>query len=63
MGAGNLVGDDIMIGIVEERLGRQDASAGSCSTDFPATVVRRRRSTGCMGGRGRLVVLNMVVPE
>jgi hypothetical protein len=40
MEAGNLVGDDVMIGIVQERLEREDARAGFVLDGFPRTVVQ-----------------------
>ena len=36
MDRGELVSDDVMIGIVTERLGRPDVAPGSCSTGFRA---------------------------
>ena len=63
MDAGDLVGDDVMIGIVRERLTAPTRAAGSCSTGFRARWRRPRRSTGCIDGRGPLVVVDIVVPE
>ena len=45
MDRGELVSDDVMIGIVRERLERPDALAGSCSTGFRGPSRRPRRST------------------
>ena len=63
MSAGNLVGDDIMIGIVQERLDRTDARHGFVLDGFPRTVVQASALDRMIEGRGPLVVLDMVVPE
>ena len=63
MEAGNLVGDDIMIAIVQDRLGRADARCGFVLDGFPRTVVQATALDRMMSDRGPLVVLNMVVPE
>jgi adenylate kinase len=63
MAAGNLVGDDVMIGIVEERLGRPDAAPGFVLDGFPRTVVQASALDRIMEGRGALVVVDIVVPE
>jgi adenylate kinase len=63
MEAGNLVGDDVMIGIVQERLERDDARRGFVLDGFPRTVVQAAALDRVMEGRGPLVVLKIVVPE
>ena len=63
MDAGNLVGDDVMIGIVEERLRRDDARPGFVLDGFPRTVVQATALDLMVDGRGPLVVLDIVVPE
>ena len=63
MEAGNLVGDDIMIGIVQERLDRDDARSGFVLDGFPRTVVQATALDRMVDGRGPLVVLDIVVPE
>jgi adenylate kinase len=63
MDAGNLVGDDVMIGIVQERLDRDDARRGFVLDGFPRTVVQATALDGMIDGRGPLVVLDIVVPE
>ena len=63
MEAGNLVGDDVMIGIVRERLDREDARRGFVLDGFPRTVVQATALDGMVDGRGPLVVLDIVVPE
>jgi adenylate kinase len=63
MEAGNLVGDDIMIAIVQDRLDRSDARCGFVLDGFPRTVVQATALDRMVAGRGPLVVLDMVVPE
>jgi adenylate kinase len=63
MEAGNLLGDDVMIGIVRERLDRPDARGGFVLDGFPRTVVQAAALDGLVEGRGPLVVLDIVVPE
>ena len=63
MEAGNLVGDDIIIAIVQDRLGRSDARCGFVLDGFPRTVVQATALDRMVGNRGPLVVLDMVVPE
>ena len=63
MEKGNLVSDDVMIGIVQERLDRKDARRGFVLDGFPRTVVQATALDGMVDGRGPLVVLDIVVPE
>ena len=63
MEAGNLVGDDIMISIVQNRLDRDDARVGFVLDGFPRTVVQATALDRMVEGRGPLVVLDIVVPE
>jgi adenylate kinase len=63
MDAGKLVSDDVMIGIVQERLGRDDAKNGFILDGFPRTVDQAVALDKMMDGRGPLVVLDVVVPE
>ena len=46
MEAGRLVSDDVMIGIVQERLDRPMPRMASCSTGFRAPSCRPTRSIG-----------------
>lgn len=62
MEAGNLVGDDVMIGIVQERLNREDARRGFVLDGFPRTVVQASALDKMVEDRGPLVVLDIVVP-
>jgi adenylate kinase len=63
MASGNLVGDDVMIGIIEERLARPDAGRGFVLDGFPRTVVQASALDRMMNSRGPLVVVDLVVPE
>ena len=63
MDAGRLVSDDVMIGIVQERLDRDDARHGFVLDGFPRTVEQASALDRMVNGRGPLVVLDVVVPE
>ena len=63
MEAGNLVGDDVMIGIAKERLERDDARRGFVLDGFPRTVRQADALDQMMEGRGPLCVIDIVVPE
>ena len=63
MDAGELVGDEVMIGIVRERLERPDTRAGFVLDGFPRTVPQATALDTIMRGRGALVVVDIVVPE
>jgi adenylate kinase len=63
MDAGRLVSDDVMIGIVQERLDREDARHGFVLDGFPRTVEQAAALDRMVNGRGPLVVLDVVVPE
>jgi adenylate kinase len=63
MESGRLVGDDVMIGIVQGRLDRADAKNGFVLDGFPRTIVQANALDRLIDGRGPLVVLDIVVPE
>lgn len=63
MEAGNLVGDDMMIAIVQDRLSRSDARSGFVLDGFPRTVIQATALDRMVMNRGLLVVLDIVVPE
>jgi adenylate kinase len=63
MEAGNLVGDDMIIAIVQDRLGRSDARCGFVLDGFPRTVVQATALDKMVGNRCPLVVIDIVVPE
>ena len=56
-------GDELMIGIVGERLSRPDAAAGFVLDGFPRTVTQARALDDLVTGRGPLMVLAMDVPH
>lgn len=60
---GALVGDEIMIGVVRERLARADAAAGFVLDGFPRTVAQAEALDEIVEGRGRLVVMDIAVAE
>ena len=63
MARGELVGDDLMVGLVRERLERPDAAAGFVLDGFPRTVPQAEALAGLVGGRGPLRVVEIRVPE
>ena len=63
MHAGRLVGDDVIIGIVGERLERPDTRPGFVLDGFPRTVAQATALDSLMTGRGPLVIVEMIVPE
>jgi adenylate kinase len=63
MARGELVSDDIMIGIVRERLDRADAAGGFVLDGFPRTVAQATALDAIMNGRDPLIVVDVVVPE
>src|SRR5688572_21031546 len=63
MDAGRLVGDDIMIGIIRERLQQPDAQRGFVLDGFPRTVVQAMALDDLMADEPPLVVLDIEVPE
>ena len=64
MDEGGLVGDDIMIGIVDERLGRSDAmTRGYILDGFPRTVAQAEALDGLTAERPISVVIDLDVPR
>lgn len=63
MDRGELVSDDVMIGIVKERLGKDDAQEGFILDGFPRTVAQAQALERLMEGRDPLVVIDITVPE
>src|ERR671912_1471736 len=57
MEAGDLIGDDVMIGIVQERLNEPDAKVGFVLDGFPRTVLQAGALDRMVERRGALVVL------
>ena len=63
MERGELVGDDVMIGIVRERLDQLDARKGFVLEGFPRTVAQATALDVIVAGRPPLVIVDIVVPE
>jgi adenylate kinase len=61
--AGRLVDDEVMIGVVRERLNRKDATRGFILDGYPRTVVQARALDEMLEGRGPIVPIVFVVPE
>ena len=63
MARGELVSDDVVIDVVRERLTRNDVRAGFILDGFPRTVAQAQALDQLMDGRGRLIVVDIAVPE
>jgi adenylate kinase len=65
MASGGLVPDDLMIGIIDERLKRDDARKGFILDGFPRTVVQAEKLDGILAGNGKsgLRVVYLSVPD
>jgi adenylate kinase len=63
MERGELVSDEVMVRIVEERLNRDDARSGFILDGFPRTVAQARALEAVMAGRAPLIVIDIAVPE
>lgn len=68
MASGGLVSDDLMIGIINDRLAKSDAQAGFILDGFPRTIVQAEKLDGIVAdgsgnGHGGLRVLQLLVPD
>jgi adenylate kinase len=63
MDRGELVNDEVMVGIVRERLDRDDARAGFVLDGFPRTVAQAEALDAIVAGRDPLIVVDIAVPE
>jgi adenylate kinase len=64
MAAGALVPDDLMIGIIRDRLDKGDAARGFILDGFPRTVVQAEKLDAIVGnGDKGLRVLQLLVPD
>ncbi len=60
---GQLVSDDLMIGIVKERLSRPDTARGFVLDGFPRTVPQAHALDEILTSRGPLLVVEIHVPD
>jgi len=65
MASGALVPDDLMIGIIRDRLAKPDAERGFILDGFPRTTVQAEKLDTIVGGNGGtgLKVLQLLVPD
>ena len=72
MASGGLVPDDLMIGIINDRLAKSDAQAGFILDGFPRTIVQAEKLDNIVdagaakpagNGNGGLRVLQLLVPD
>jgi adenylate kinase len=64
MASGGLVPDDLMIGIINDRLAKPDAGRGFILDGFPRTTVQAEKLDGIVGnGSDPLRVLQLLVPD
>ena len=63
MARGELVGDDLIIAIANERLSRPDAERGFVLDGFPRTVAQAVALDGLLADREPLIVLEIQVPD
>jgi adenylate kinase len=63
MDSGKLVGDDLIIGIVRDRLSRPDTARGFVLDGFPRTVPQADALDDLLNGRGPLIVVEIKVPD
>jgi adenylate kinase len=60
---GDLVGDEVMIDLVRERLSRPDAAGGFVLDGFPRTVRQAQALDGLLRGGSPLIVVEIQVPD
>ena len=63
MDRGELVGDDLITGIVKERLSRPDVARGFLLDGFPRTVAQARALDEILAGKSPLIVVEIHVPD
>ena len=63
MDRGELVGDDLIVGIVRERLSKPDALAGFVLDGFPRTAAQARALDEIAASRGPVICVEIQVPD
>jgi adenylate kinase len=63
MNAGQLVSDDLVIGLVRDRLAQADAAAGFVLDGFPRTLAQAEALDALVEDRPPVVVVDIEVPE
>ena len=63
MDRGELVGDDLIIGVVRDRLAQSDAARGFVLDGFPRTVPQAEALDELLAGRGSVIVVEIKVPD
>jgi adenylate kinase len=63
MDRGDLVSDDLMIGIVKDRLAKPDVARGFVLDGFPRTVPQAMALDDMLAARGPLIVVEIQVPD
>lgn len=63
MDSGELVSDQVVVGIIKERLANKDAAAGFILDGFPRTVSQASELDVILQGRDTLVVIELSVPD
>jgi adenylate kinase len=64
MALGNFVPDDLMVGIVRDRLEKADTAGGFILDGFPRTLVQAEKLDGIVGnGKNGVRVLQLLVPD
>ncbi|HYB94963.1 MAG TPA: adenylate kinase [Vicinamibacterales bacterium] len=63
MARGELVGDELIIGIVRERLSRPDAMAGFVLDGFPRTATQAKALDEITASRGPVICVEIQVPD
>jgi adenylate kinase len=63
MDRGELIGDDLIVPIVRDRLAQADAARGFVLDGFPRTVKQARALDGMLVERGPLIVVEIQVPD
>ena len=64
MAEGKLVSDDLMVGIIRDRLNKSDAKRGFILDGYPRTLVQAEKLENLVGnGSGGLRVLQLLVPD